>query len=35
LGWHLIHKVMDAVSHEAPPEGGNRLVLVKRLQSAH
>ncbi len=35
LGWHLIRQVMDAVSHEAMPEGGNRLTLVKRLHPAH
>lgn len=31
LGWYLIRRVMDAVSHEALPGGGNRLTLEKRL----
>lgn len=35
LGWHLIRLVMDAVTHELPPGGGNRLVLVKRLRSSN
>ena len=33
LGWHLIRRVMDAVSHDTPPGGGNRLTLVKRLHA--
>jgi anti-sigma regulatory factor (Ser/Thr protein kinase) len=33
LGWHLTHSVMDEVNHHARPGGGNRLTLVKHLQS--
>ena len=32
LGWHLITKVMDEVSHESLGNRGNRLTLVKHLQ---
>jgi serine/threonine-protein kinase RsbW len=29
LGWHLIQSVVDEVRHSTPPEGGNRLTLIK------
>ncbi|MEM6783148.1 MAG: ATP-binding protein [Bacteroidota bacterium] len=29
LGWHFIRSLMDEVRHEAQPEGGNRLTLIK------
>jgi anti-sigma regulatory factor (Ser/Thr protein kinase) len=31
LGWHLVRRLMDEVRHEAPPDGGNRLTLIKHL----
>ncbi len=30
LGLFLMHKMMDVVKFEASPEGGNRLVMIKR-----
>lgn len=34
LGWHLIRQSVDDVDYRPDPDGGNRLVLVKRLRSA-
>jgi len=34
LGWHLIHQVMDAVHHEQRAHGGNRLKMIKLLQTS-
>ncbi len=31
LGWHLVRKVMDQVSHESLAGGGNRVTLIARL----
>ena len=33
LGWHLIYKVMDVVHHEQRAVGGNRLKMIKLLQT--
>ena len=33
LGWHFVTRVMDEVRHEHRHPRGNRLTLVKRLQS--
>jgi serine/threonine-protein kinase RsbW len=30
LGWHLIRASVDDVDYEPRPDGGNRLILVKR-----
>lgn len=32
LGIHLIRRVMDKVTHRITPQGGNELLLVKRLE---
>jgi len=31
LGWHLVYKVMDEVTHEPRGERGNIVTLVKRI----
>ena len=31
LGWHLVHQVMDEVSHEPGLRGGNVITLAKKL----
>lgn len=31
LGWHLVHAVMDEVTHEPRGDRGNLVVLVKRI----
>jgi len=33
LGWHLIQQVMDVVHHEQRANGGNRLRMIKILQT--
>ena len=33
LGWHLIQQVMDVVHHEQRADGGNRLRMIKLLQT--
>lgn len=34
LGWHLVYGVMDEVRHEPRGDGGNLVVLVKRIGPA-
>lgn len=34
LGWHLVNQVMDEVCYDAPPDGGNRVTLVKHLSDS-
>ncbi|SEE75618.1 ATP-binding protein [Ruania alba] len=33
LGWHLVHRVMDQVTHERGAQNGNVFTLVKRLSA--
>jgi serine/threonine-protein kinase RsbW len=33
LGVHLIRKIMDEVTHSVTPQGGNQLILVKKLEA--
>lgn len=33
LGVHLIRTIMDEVTHRVTPEGGNQLILVKKLEA--
>lgn len=32
LGWHLVYRMMDAVTHQPGSNGGNVVTLVKRLR---
>jgi serine/threonine-protein kinase RsbW len=32
MGMHLIRQIMDSVIHRTSPQGGNELLLVKRLE---
>lgn len=32
LGWHLVGQMVEELTHEIPPGGGNRLTLLRRLR---